>query len=115
MINSEGKRVREISAARAAQHYRMNPSNPEMLIRADIMTCIDRNSMLGEIAYTYFSPAGNTLSQETIDWLVELGYRIVCNTHLDHLNRTCNTYTVYWAYPPGSIEVFSPGISHRHF
>src|SRR5271165_619462 len=111
MINSEGKRVREINAAQAAHNCRINPSNPEMLTRANILTGIERNSKLGEMAYTHWTYSIE-LTPETVDWLVDLGYRVHHNVGRNHVGLVQHTYTIYWVYPVGNIEEFSPGVTH---
>lgn len=107
--NSQGELVSEITATAAANISAVMPYNEEEIQKADIMHMIARYSRIGQISYAIHM-ANKQLSQDTIDWLVSLGY-LVCHqapyqssaTHIQYY------YTVYWAFPDDSLIPFAPG------
>jgi hypothetical protein len=115
VINSNGERVRPITAASAIRVYNANPANSEMLQRANILTGIDRNAHLGEIYYTYWPLRDVEVPETTIDWFIQLGYAIRHTANITPGGQVDHAYSFYWTYPPDTVIPFAPGITHTHY
>jgi hypothetical protein len=112
MINSNSEHVEAITAAQAAYVSVFHTYDHNEVTKADIMTGIKRNILMGEVAHSYHSPSNRPLPQSTIDWLVSLGYVVVHQKPYDPNDDgvlVSYRYAIYWRWPADYTEEFIPG------